>query len=221
MTKKRSVCRVVENFWYYHKLGFCLSLAGILLAGWFAKDVLLRPKPDLIFSVATAHSLLSYNPGFEEDAARYAEDYNGDGQLIVTVDEMSTNRSISADLQKFIGIVSSGDELLFLLDGSTYRRLYTDAGEDPYIFLNWEELYPGLEIARGDRLYINETPLGKKWRLSYLLDQYYLCVRRLGDDVTASDDEKHREVQRRCLDFVHEIIVEAYPEWADKKPDIP
>jgi len=88
-------------------------------------------------------------------------------------------------------------------------------------FLNWEELYPGLEIARGDRLYINETPLGKKWRLSYLLDQYYLCVRRLGDDVTASDDEKHREVQRRCLDFVHEIIVEAYPEWADKKPDIP
>ena len=107
-------------------------------------------------------------------------------------------------------------DLLYMLDDTGYDAVL-EMSEGESMFIDFSKLYPGLEIADGDKLRIDDLALGKEWKLDRFEDQdFYLCLRYLGN--SAKDKEKNQQTLESCLDFIHNIISSAYPEWKDKKP---
>jgi len=210
-----------DNYWYHYKGLTWGSLVAAVLAVWLVKDLFFATKPDMTLNIATSTTLSVINTEMEADLYPYISDYNGDGQTVAllsetSLGELSDPQMMMANQQKFVAILATGDELIFLLDQDGYDFIF-EGSNDHSMFIDMEKLYPGLEIAKGDKLYLDELPLGKEWKLDRLEDEdFFLCVRYLGN--SAKDNEKNRETLQNCLDFVQNIIVAGYPQWEGKQP---
>lgn len=210
-----------DNYWYHYKGLTWGCLIGAVAAVWIVHDVFFAPKPDITLNIATETALSSINPEMEEDAYPYMADYNEDGEIIFSFSETSLGESSDpqmafANYQKFIAVMAAGTDLLYMLDDTGYDAVL-EMSEGESMFIDFSKLYPGLEIADGDKLRIDDLALGKEWKLDRFEDQdFYLCLRYLGN--SAKDNEKNQQTLESCLDFIHNIISSAYPEWKDKKP---
>lgn len=210
-----------DNYWYHYKGLTWGCLIGAVAAVWIVHDVFFAPKPDITLNIATETALSSINPEMEEDAYPYMADYNEDGEIIFSFSETSLGESSDpqmafANYQKFIAVLAAGTDLLYMLDDTGYDAVL-EMSEGESMFIDFSKLYPGLEIADGDKLRIDDLALGKEWKLDRFEDQdFYLCLRYLGN--SAKDKEKNQQTLESCLDFIHNIISSAYPEWKDKKP---
>lgn len=210
-----------DNYWYHYKGLTWSCLIGAVAAVWIVHDVFFAPKPDITLNIATETALSSINPEMEEDAYPYMADYNEDGEIIFSFSETSLGESSDpqmafANYQKFIAVMAAGTDLLYMLDDTGYDAVL-EMSEGESMFIDFSKLYPGLEIADGDKLRIDDLALGKEWKLDRFEDQdFYLCLRYLGN--SAKDNEKNQQTLESCLDFIHNIISSAYPEWKDKKP---
>lgn len=222
-----------DNFWFHYKKTFLVSVVAVFMAGWFVKDVILAPDPDLTLNIASysgPSGITGINDDLQEKFEAYLTDYNGDGQLLTTVSEMYLGENGDSEItygnvQKFIAVLSTGEDLLFIMDQVAYDYIFS--GEtDPYsLFIDMEKLYPGLEIAEGDKLYLNrldesltDTVLGKAWKLDYLNNEYFICVRHIGGNISAKDNEENQAMLDRSLEFVQKIVAETFPEWEGKQP---
>lgn len=210
-----------DNYWYHYKGATWGTLAAVVLVVWLIKDIFFAVKPDLTLNIATSITLSAVNPNMEEDIYPYLKDYNGDEQVLVSISEtsigdMTDPQMLYANQQKFIAVLAAGDELIYLLDQKGYDMIFQGAA-DQSMFIDMEKLYPGLEIAQGDKLHLNDLPFGKKWKLDRFEDEdFFICVRYLGN--SAKDNESNRKTLESCLDFVQNIIVEGYPAWEGNKP---
>lgn len=210
-----------DNYWYHYKGLTWGCLIGAVAAVWIVHDVFFAPKPDITLNIATETALSSINPEMEEDAYPYMADYNEDGEIIFSFSETSLGESSDpqmafANYQKFIAVMAAGTDLLYMLDDTGYDAVL-EMSEGESMFIDFSKLYPGLEIADGDKLRIDDLALGKEWKLDRFENQdFYLCLRYLGN--SAKDNEKNQQTLESCLDFIHNIISSAYPEWKDKKP---
>lgn len=210
-----------DNYWYHYKGLTWGCLIGAVAAVWIVHDVFFAPKPDITLNIATETALSSINPEMEEDAYPYMADYNEDGEIIFSFSETSLGESSDpqmafANYQKFIAVMAAGTDLLYMLDDTGYDAVL-EMSEGESMFIDFSKLYPGLEIADGDKLRIDDLALGKEWKLDRFENQdFYLCLRYLGN--SAKDNEKNQQTLDSCLDFIHNIISSAYPEWKDKKP---
>ena len=210
-----------DNYWYHYKGLTWGCLIGAVAAVWIVHDVFFAPKPDITLNFATETALSSINPEMEEDAYPYMADYNEDGEIIFSFSETSLGESSDpqmafANYQKFIAVMAAGTDLLYMLDDTGYDAVL-EMSEGESMFIDFSKLYPGLEIADGDKLRIDDLALGKEWKLDRFENQdFYLCLRYLGN--SAKDNEKNQQTLESCLDFIHNIISSAYPEWKDKKP---
>lgn len=209
------------NYWYHYKGLTWGSLITVVLVAWLIKDVFFATKPDLTINIATSTVLTAINTEMEEDIYPYMADYNQDGELMVMLSETTMGDTgdpeiTLANQQKFVAVLAAGDGLLFLLDQEGYDFIFKGS-DNQSMFIDMEKLYPGLEIAQGDKLYLDDLPLGKAWKLDRLEDQdFFLCVRYLGN--SARDNESNREILQNCLDVVQNIVAEGYPEWSDNQP---
>ena len=210
-----------DNYWYHYKGLTWGCLIGAVAAVWIVHDVFFAPKPDITLNIATETALSSINPEMEEDAYPYMADYTEDGEIIFSFSETSLGESSDpqmafANYQKFIAVMAAGTDLLYMLDDTGYDAVL-EMSEGESMFIDFSKLYPGLEIADGDKLRIDDLALGKEWKLDCFENQdFYLCLRYLGN--SAKDNEKNQQTLDSCLDFIHNIISSAYPEWKDKKP---
>ena len=210
-----------DNYWNHYKGLTWGCLIGAVAAVWIVHDVFFAPKPDITLNIATETALSSINPEMEEDAYPYMADYNEDGEIIFSFSETSLGESSDpqmafANYQKFIAVMAAGTDLLYMLDDTGYDAVL-EMSEGESMFIDFSKLYPGLEIADGDKLRIDDLALGKEWKLDRFENQdFYLCLRYLGN--SAKDNEKNQQTLESCLDFIHNIISSAYPEWKDKKP---
>ena len=217
-----------KNYWYHYKGVTWLSIFIAVLAVWFIHDMFFSPKPDLSIGIATYTGVSYFTDDISEDLAAYANDYNGDGKVMISASEsyfsMEDAEMVSAYYQKFIAEVSGGSELVFILDDYTYDILL-DNTDGESMFIDFGELYPDVDYIDGDKIDITDHPLGETWHLPSLGSvelegygdrRYYLCVRYLGN--SAKDNEKNREELADALDFVNNIVSTTNPEYQDNQP---
>ncbi len=217
-----------KNYWYHYKLQTWMTVFITVLVVWFVKDVFFNPKPDLTIGVATYTGVSYFTDAIDEDLAVYAQDYNNDGQILISASEsyfsMQDAEMASAYYQKFIAEVAGGAELTFILDDYTYDILM-DNSDGESMFIDFGELYPDVDYVSGDKIDITDTALGKTWHLPSLAKtelegygdrRYYLCVRYLGN--SAKDNEENREQLDNALDFVNNLISETNPEYKENRP---
>ena len=217
-----------KNYWYHYKLTTWMSLFIAVLVVWFVKDVFFGEKTDLSIGIATYTGVSYFTDSIDTDLAAYAEDYNGDGKVVVSASEsyfsMDDAEMVSAYYQKFVAELSAGSELVFILDDYTYDMIMENTEGDG-MFIDFEELYPDVDYVSGDRIDITDTALGKLWHLPSLATtelegygnrRYYLCVRYLGN--SAKDNEENRKELSNALNFVNNLISETNPEYKDNQP---
>ena len=224
-----------DNFWFHYKKTVWISVVAVIGVIWLLKDTVFAPKPDMSLSLAYFSGragISALNDDLQEDFNAYIADYNGDGQVLSVINEMFVDQvngdpdTAYGNAQKFIALLSTGEDLLFILDQPAYDYIFYGEDEPYSVFIDMEKLYPGLENAVGDKLYLNfqdengtDTLLGKKWKTDYLNDEYFICVRHIGaEDSSAKDTEKNRAALDHSLDFVHKVVAETWPEWEGNQP---
>ena len=210
-----------DNYWYHYKAATWGGLVAAVLVVWLVKDLFFAAKPDLTLNIATEISLSAINSEMQEDIHPYISDYNGDGKLLALISETPVGESddpqmVFAYQQKFIAVLAAGDELLFLLDQEGYDVIFKGS-DNQSMFIDMEKLYPGLDAAEGDKLYLEDLPLGKEWKLDrFPENRFFFCVRYLGN--SARDNEKNQKTLQNCLDFVQRVVEAGRPEWVGKQP---
>jgi len=224
-----------DNFWFHYKKTFWISVVAVIGVIWLIKDTVFAPKPDLTLSLSYFSGragISALNEDLQSDFDAYIADYNGDGQVLSVINEMFVDMSYGdpdtayGNAQKLIAILTTGEDLLFILDQPAYDYIFYGEDEPYSVFVDMEKLYPGLENAVGDKLYLNyldesgtDTLLAQNWKLDYLKDEYFICVRHIGaEDSSAKATEKNQESFTHSLEFVQKIVAETWPEWEGKQP---
>lgn len=201
-----------DNYWYHYKLVTWLVVFVVFVAGWFVKDIFFGPKYDLVVNIASKYTFSAINEEMGKDAAAYAEDYDGNGTRAVQVNEMQvnydgtgeTNQTTMVGEQKILAILNAGEDLVFILDSQTYDQLI-QSNDGETIFTDLSALYPDMsDVVQGDKVFIQQTELGKKWRMDTVDSELYLCVRKIEGNV--KDNEKTRERYEDALNFVDHVV---------------
>ena len=116
-----------DNFWYYYK-GRTLLIAFLVLVfgitGW---QFVTREKPDYTVMLAMDKPVpTEVVEALEGELARFGEDLNGDGKVVVQVYDVSSssNKEIqTANSTKMMGELQNGEVMLFFVDEVYFDKL--------------------------------------------------------------------------------------------------
>lgn len=163
-TRPKTFRKKWENYWYHYKGVTIAGAAAVVLLAFFINDTLFAVKPDL-----TVYLGCEYNVSYEVTdiletrLAEYIEDYNGDGNTVVSVVAVAMSTSENADPNtvmaaqtKLIGAFSTYDTMLFLFDDTTANYLSEDDGA---VFLDLSQRYPQFEYDSPYRLKLSNFTL--------------------------------------------------------------
>ena len=211
-----------KNYWYHYKLTTWVSVVCAIFCAWLIKDIFFGTKYDLNVVSATKYAFSAVNEDIPGDLVKYLSDYNGDGKVNALYDEMTldyaedTNldpQTNAVNMQKFMAVLASGQELVFIMDQGVYDSLMSSENTDDSIdvFVNLEELYPDQsDIVKGDKLILNGTRLGKRMGMNRVDEDIFLCVRALNGTADGTKEKIYNEYCN-ALDFVHNIMITEYP----------
>lgn len=201
-----------DNYWYHYTLITFIVAFVLIMAFWFAKDMLFKPKYDLAVNIASKYSFSAVTKDLSSVVVDYIEDYDENGKVNVLVNEMQTNydgtatnnEAAMAGETRILAILNAGIDAVFILDDTTYNALLVGNGEES-IFLDFSEYYPeGTQFVNGDKIMLKETELGKKLRMNAVKSEMYLCVRKF--DGSFTDTEKNRDKLKDALSFINNVI---------------
>lgn len=114
-----------KNWWYYHKGYLLIGLIVAVIAASWIYSAFFRPKPDYSFGLVTSFSVpAEVRESLEKHIAQYADDRNGDGQVMVTVnsyifgDTLSSNdyQAVQAAFTRFAGDATMGTNIIYFHD---------------------------------------------------------------------------------------------------------
>ena len=101
-----------KNWWYYHKVHLLVGIIVVGLVGSFIYSMVTKVNPDYTIGLLTSYSMPSNGlDQLEQCITPYADDRNGDGQVVVRL-----NQYVMGD--------SSGEGAVYAYAGST--RLMAD-----------------------------------------------------------------------------------------------
>lgn len=129
-----------ENFWYYHRLHVLIAAAVLLLAGFFVWQSLQSVTPDYTVGMITETQCPdSVVEQLQNDMQKYGKDLNGDGKVVVQVDQYTISPSepgssgassgqTLADPQvqeamqvKLAADLATGTSMIFLTDDASFQ----------------------------------------------------------------------------------------------------
>lgn len=154
-----------ENFWYYHKFHLLIGLIVIALIYSFVYELTTKEEPDYQIGVLTETKFSDEAAAvLEQKIARYGEDLNGDGRVIVRVNPyfivMEEGKEVSdpslqmASVAKFLSDLETGDSMIFLTDDTSFQG-HQKSRE---MFSNLDGTVP--EVGAGQ----NETAMRLPWK---------------------------------------------------------
>ena len=199
MMKKRSVCRVVENFWYYHRWMFIFAVVCVVFLLIAVFQLATNKRPDISILYVGPANLSQTNC---EDMAEVAEgflfDVNGDDHVTVEVqaiqiapvtNQMSQAEKMQAmeEYQRFSDELLGGDCAILFVDEYYYRDL-ADSGS----LVNLYEIFPSLPSAAYDDygLRFTELDLYDLAGYCYMPDDTIVCLKYSSPLAFPDDNER-------------------------------
>ena len=122
------------NWWFYHKVHLIVGVIAVVLLGSFVYSIVSKVEPDYTISIisqtGTASDVVAK---LEEELKPYADDRNGDGQVVVHVSTYNLGSESDpqvqqADMVRLIGGASSFDSVLYLSDPDSFAWLQEQDG---------------------------------------------------------------------------------------------
>ncbi len=145
----------LENFWYHHKIGFLIGVFSIVALTILITQAVTREHPDYSAVLVTETGLLPEEVDYLEGVlAKYGEDINGDGEVIVQINSLflggEAYATQNANAQALQIQLITADTLLYLYD-PVYEDRLTKVGKDgAYCLL--DELTMDVEGVSEDKL---------------------------------------------------------------------
>lgn len=122
----------LENFWYHHKVGTLIGAFGLVVLTVLIVSMVTRVTPDYKAVMVTENGLLPDEVTYlEEILAQYGEDINGDGKVVVNINNLCLGNGVNqtANMQALQIQLVTGDTLLYLYEPSFEQR-FTAVGQD-------------------------------------------------------------------------------------------
>lgn len=145
----------LENFWYHHKVG--ILVGGFLLIALVILIVhtVTRERPDYTAVLVTENALLAEEVTYlEQVLAEYGEDVNGDGEVVVQINNLFLGgkqyANQDANAQSLQVQLITGDTLLYLYEPTYEERLTAVGRDNAHCFLT--ELTLTTEGVRDNKL---------------------------------------------------------------------
>ena len=113
-----------KNWWYYHKVHLLVGIIVVGLVGSFIYSMVTKVNPDYTIGLLTSYSMPSNGlDQLEKCITPYADDRNGDGQVVVTVVNYVYSDDADADatqqqaaVVRFLADASSNTCMIYLHD---------------------------------------------------------------------------------------------------------
>lgn len=116
------------NWWYYHKFHVLGVIVAIALIATLVYSFVSKVSPDYAIGLITQQDYSSdVVEKLEQELKAYADDRNGDGQVVVQVNSYSVNQADvqmqQANVVRLIGDATSFDTVLYLSDLDSFEWL--------------------------------------------------------------------------------------------------
>lgn len=120
-----------KNWWYYHKIHLLVGVIVVALVGSFIYSMVSQVDPDYTVAVLTSYSMPETGLNQLEDCITpYADDRNGDGQVVVNVVNYVFSDDASADyamqqaaVVRFLADATSNEVMIYLHDETAFDAL--------------------------------------------------------------------------------------------------
>lgn len=121
-----------DNFMYYHKIHLIILLCVAVVAGIMIRDVVTKVNPDYQIGLVTQQSYPDQlTQALENQIAKYGEDLNGDGKVVVQIsnyviaaDPSATNIDPNmqmAGITRLMGDLQTGESMIFITDDASFK----------------------------------------------------------------------------------------------------
>ncbi|OCN01692.1 hypothetical protein A7X67_00945 [Clostridium sp. W14A] len=117
-----------ENFWYYHKWHILVLLLAVVVASFLIRDMM-RPKADYEIGMITAYTCPQDAIDLlQKQIEKYGEDLNGDGRVIVQINNYTVEPNGGGTQAQIAGQVkleadlSTGESMLFFTDEDSFAQ---------------------------------------------------------------------------------------------------
>ncbi len=130
----------LENFWYHHKVGVLLGGFALIVLTILIVSTVNRVRPDYTAVMITENGLLPNEVAYLEGIlAEYGEDINGDGKVVVNINNLClggmAGANLTANAQALQIQLITGDTLLYLYEPAYEQRLTAGGSDSAYCIL--------------------------------------------------------------------------------------
>ncbi len=199
----------VSNFFYHNKLYIIITTIVVALAAFFIYDIATAENPDAnVLIIYSDDQLALKTSELQGIFEKYAEDRNGDGKVLVSVQYTPIDDSASSDPQtyqanttKLIGEIQANDSLIVIGNTSTLEKI----GLKEYC-VDFSAIYPNNPAAQKIGIELSKTKLGEKLGLSSpLSDDAYLCVQQIDENAKEKIKANHEHALSIAGKFLKEL----------------
>lgn len=131
----------LENFWYHHKIGILIGGFTLIALTILIVQTVTRERPDYTAVMVTENALLPEEVTYlEQVIAEYGEDINGDGEVVVQINNLFLGGKVYANqdtnAQALQMQLVTGDTLLYLYEPAYEERLTAVGRDNAHCFLS-------------------------------------------------------------------------------------
>lgn len=199
-----------DNFWYHYKFHVLGGVFALSLITTFIYSIVSKPKYDCSLVLVTQRPFDSTQEFFNLHADKILPDFDNNGATIldvlpITLVEYNDKALVDpnaamANQAKLLGVLSGGENFLYLVDDFTYEELEKFG----VAFDDIEDLDPGNERIDGDKYALGNSEVSRLWEMGELMEEYSLCIMDYSKFEKRSEDMD--EAYNRQLEFLKSIL---------------
>ena len=180
-----------QNFWFYYKWWVVAAVCLLAIIGVGVWQAAPRVEPDYPIALVTRDGVSEEGVmELETLLATYGQDLNGDGKVVVEVEDLALSQYVGGrknpqaemNSQKIMAYLVSADVMFFIFDKPSYDNYLGDLKESSGIDLFFDDLGRDVVGVDNTEKYWNwkeDNRRTKYWGAEFPEDLYF-GVRRLG-----------------------------------------
>lgn len=190
----------IFNFFYQNKWWLWIALIFAAIMIFLIVQLVTKPRPDVTVLIIGENYALSEESTLNEYIASFADDFNGNGEILVSVCYIpytgnTTEDYISGAESNLTLKMQSADAVILIGNKTSDNVMYEGAA------MNLSEIYPDNTHIDGYKFMLSDTDFAEKIGLqdSQITDDWYISIRR-PQKLAYTDIDDMQEVYDR--DFV-------------------
>jgi len=196
--------RKIANFFYHNKWWLGLGTFMVCMTVFLVYNLLSKPNPDMSVIILCDNESIGYSAKLEEYIEQFAEDFNGNGEVLADTHYIPYTDNAYANYQngtdtKLTTEMQSADAVIVIVGDNINKMLNPEEN-----LVNLEEIFPDSPYVRGYGFYLRNTSFPERLGIPKTDIGYdiYLGIRKPKQLMYASKEEMQKTYDRDYEVFV-------------------